>query len=186
MRLTLWSWSSPKTIEHQVCFKSLDCRMKNHLEFLKGTFLDGIHKPYLVYLFSCSRNSNCHWLSISRRPGSRNVLLDAVNVMKSTIFIANECVAQPLFFFGHSRAYSVGGEIKSATFQDSFALMILPLLTVSGSPWKFYQSNIRWNLGRKLVSLCSNNSVNSVIEIKSLRLISTDGFLATHDNARKF
>ena len=37
-------------------------------------------------------------MSISRRPGSRNVLLDAVNVMKSIIFIANECVAQPLFF----------------------------------------------------------------------------------------
>ena len=154
--------------------------MKNHLEFLKGTFLDGIHKPYL---FSCSSNSNCHWLPISRRPGSRNVLLDAVNVMKCIIFIANECVAQSLFFFGHSRAYSVGGEIKSATFQDSFAPMILPLLTVSGSPWKVYQSNIQWDLGRKLVSLRSNNSV---IEIKSLRLISTDGFLATHDNARKF
>ena len=50
--------------------------------------------------------------------------------------IAEECVVQPLFL-GHSGAYSVGGEKKSATFQDSFAPIILPLLTVSGSPWIF-------------------------------------------------
>ena len=91
-------------------------------------------------LFCCSHNSNWHWLSISHRPGRRDVLLDAVNVMESIIFTANECVVQPLFF-GHSRAYSVGGEIKSASFQDSFAPIILPLLTVSGSPWIFCQTN---------------------------------------------
>ena len=55
---------------------------------------------------------------------------------RSLISIAKECVVQPLFL-GHSGAYSVGGEKKSATFQDSFAPIILPLLTVSGSPWIF-------------------------------------------------
>ena len=64
--------------------------------------------------------------------------------MKSIIFIANECVVQPLFF-GHCRAYSVGGEIKGASFQDSFAPIILSLLTVSGSPWIFYQTKLRAN-----------------------------------------